>query len=110
MQILHRKMTLADWIAVLGIALLGAAIAGSARARERTLLNVSYDPTRELYEDYNALFAKHWQETQGEAVDDPAVPRRLGQAGARRRRRPRGRRRDPRALGRREPALRAAAA
>ena len=67
MQILQRKMTLADWIAVLGIALLGAAMAGSARA-EKTLLNVSYDPTRELYEDYNALFAKHWQETQGEAV------------------------------------------
>ena len=34
----------------------------------KTLLNVSYDPTRELYADYNALFAKHWQETHGEAV------------------------------------------
>jgi sulfate/thiosulfate-binding protein len=64
---LHRNMTLSDWIAVLAIALLGAALAGSARA-EQTLLNVSYDPTRELYEDYNALFAKHWQETKGEAV------------------------------------------
>jgi sulfate/thiosulfate transport system substrate-binding protein len=32
------------------------------------LLNVSYDPTRELYEEYNALFAKHWQKEHGEAV------------------------------------------
>ena len=41
--------------------------AGIARA-DVTLLNVSYDPTRELYEAYDALFAKHWQETKGEAV------------------------------------------
>jgi len=27
-----------------------------------TLLNVSYDPTRELYEDFNTVFAKHWEE------------------------------------------------
>ena len=32
------------------------------------LLNVSYDPTRELYEEYNELFVKHWQETKGETV------------------------------------------
>jgi sulfate/thiosulfate transport system substrate-binding protein len=33
-----------------------------------TLLNVSYDPTRELYEDYNARFAEHWRRTTGQAV------------------------------------------
>lgn len=33
-----------------------------------TLLNVSYDPTRELYEDYNALFAKHWKEKTGKDI------------------------------------------
>ena len=32
------------------------------------LLNVSYDPTRELYADYNAAFAKHWKEKTGEDV------------------------------------------
>ena len=42
--------------------------AAAPRAPTSTLLNVSYDPTRELYEDFNALFAKHWQETKGEAV------------------------------------------
>ncbi len=33
-----------------------------------TLLNVSYDPTRELYEDLNAAFAKHWEATRGQQV------------------------------------------
>ncbi len=32
------------------------------------LLNVSYDPTRELYEDYNAAFIKHWKEKSGQDV------------------------------------------
>jgi sulfate transport system substrate-binding protein len=40
----------------------------SAGAADRELLNVSYDPTRELYEEYNALFAKHWKETKNEDV------------------------------------------
>jgi len=32
------------------------------------LLNVSYDPTRELYQQYNAAFAKHWKAETGEDV------------------------------------------
>ncbi len=32
------------------------------------LLNVSYDPTRELYQDYNAAFARHWKATNNEVV------------------------------------------
>src|SRR6187455_458824 len=32
------------------------------------LLNVSYDPTRELYEEYNAAFAKHWKAKGGKSV------------------------------------------
>lgn len=35
---------------------------------EKTLLNVSYDPTRELYQEFNAAFAKHWQAQTKEAV------------------------------------------
>ena len=35
---------------------------------DTTLLNVSYDPTRELYKDYNAAFARHWQAETGEDV------------------------------------------
>jgi sulfate/thiosulfate transport system substrate-binding protein len=33
-----------------------------------TLLNVSYDPTRELYQAYNAAFARHWKEKTGQVV------------------------------------------
>jgi sulfate transport system substrate-binding protein len=33
-----------------------------------TLLNVSYDPTRELYQEFNAAFAKHWLAKTGEKV------------------------------------------
>ena len=33
-----------------------------------TLLNVSYDPTRELYREYNAAFAKHWKAKTGQTV------------------------------------------
>ncbi|WP_051329976.1 sulfate ABC transporter substrate-binding protein [Niveispirillum irakense] len=32
------------------------------------ILNVSYDPTRELYKEFNEAFAKHWKEQTGEAV------------------------------------------
>ncbi len=38
-----------------------AASTGLAWARSATLLNVSYDPTRELYQEYNAAFIKHWK-------------------------------------------------
>jgi len=51
---------------VLGIILL--LIPGIATAGTVTLLNVSYDPTRELYQDYNAAFAKHWKAKTGNDV------------------------------------------
>ena len=35
---------------------------------ETKLLNVSYDPTRELYKEFNAAFVKHWQAETGETV------------------------------------------
>ncbi len=40
----------------------------AARAQGLELLNVSYDPTRELYAEYNALFARHWKATTGQDV------------------------------------------
>ena len=46
---------------------LGLGQAGPALA-ETELLNVSYDPTRELYVAYNEAFAKHWKETTGEDI------------------------------------------
>jgi sulfate transport system substrate-binding protein len=44
------------------------ALASTSARADATLLNVSYDPTRELYADYNTLFAKHWQEAHAEEV------------------------------------------
>lgn len=44
------------------------ALAFSAAAKDITLLNVSYDPTRELYQEFNAAFAKHWKEKSGDTL------------------------------------------
>src|SRR5262245_55849115 len=49
-------------LAVLAVALAAPAL------HAQTLLNVSYDPTRELYEDYNAAFAKYWKQKTGKTV------------------------------------------
>lgn len=43
-------------------------ITHQAQAKELTLLNVSYDPTRELYRDFNQAFAKHYQAKTGDSV------------------------------------------
>ena len=40
----------------------------SAGAKEIKLLNVSYDPTRELYAEYNAAFSKYWKAKTGDIV------------------------------------------
>lgn len=44
------------------------AAAGPALAQKNTLLNVSYDVSREFYKDYNVLFAKHWKASTGQDV------------------------------------------
>src|SRR4051812_45231270 len=49
--------------------LAGVAFATTSFAQAITLLNVSYDPTRELYEQYNEAFVAHWQaEHPGQTV------------------------------------------
>lgn len=48
--------------------LVAATVAVGASAANLQLLNVSYDPTRELYEDFNKAFVKHWKETTGQDV------------------------------------------
>ncbi len=44
------------------------ALSVSAQAQDVTLLNVSYDPTRELYQEVNAAFTRYWQGKTGKAV------------------------------------------
>src|SRR3982751_2403456 len=50
------------------IAAIGLAGVVTARAAEVHLLNVSYDPTRELYEDYDQAFAAYWKQKTGDDV------------------------------------------
>ncbi|PZR39781.1 MAG: sulfate ABC transporter substrate-binding protein [Ectopseudomonas oleovorans] len=54
-------------LAALASALVITGVAGPVAAAQ-TLLNVSYDPTRELYSEFNAAFNKHWQAQGNEAV------------------------------------------
>jgi sulfate transport system substrate-binding protein len=56
----------------------GLLAAPSARAAETSLLNVSYDPTRELYQDFNQAFARQWKAKTG---DDLKVKQSHGGSG-----------------------------
>jgi sulfate transport system substrate-binding protein len=62
MTISFSRFGAAVLVAALG---LGASLASAA---EVSLLNVSYDPTRELYQDYNAAFARYWKTRTGDDV------------------------------------------
>jgi len=46
----------------------GLALSPALHAATITLLNVSYDPTRELYDDYNKAFAAYWKAKTGDTV------------------------------------------
>jgi sulfate transport system substrate-binding protein len=53
---------------VLSAVFFSAPLASAQPPAEVTLLNVSYDPTRELYQDFNAAFVKYWKEKTGVTV------------------------------------------
>src|SRR5580692_3916819 len=61
------------------LAALTLALAAGASAKSIELLNVSYDPTRELYSDYNKAFAAYWKAKTG---DDVVVKQSHGGSGA----------------------------
>jgi sulfate transport system substrate-binding protein len=58
-------MNIKTWLSA---ALLASLIISSNASADRVLLNVSYDPTRELYQEFNASFIKQWQAKTGEKV------------------------------------------
>ncbi|PYT36515.1 MAG: hypothetical protein DMF52_06955 [Acidobacteria bacterium] len=60
------RKALGRTLTVLSVAA-GLLLTWPARA-DGTLLNVSYDPTRELYQDFNAAFAKYWKGKSGENI------------------------------------------
>jgi sulfate transport system substrate-binding protein len=59
-------------ILILGVMAVVLTVAGTAmfqsEAKEIKLLNVSYDPTRELYQEYDAAFVKYWKQKTGETI------------------------------------------
>jgi sulfate/thiosulfate-binding protein len=55
-------------LALMALAVGAEAGAAQASAKPVTLLNVSYDPTRELYEDFDQHFAAYWKEKTGQTV------------------------------------------
>jgi sulfate/thiosulfate transport system substrate-binding protein len=59
-------MRIKTWLTI-SILATGFLIGGNSWA-DRAILNVSYDPTRELYQEFNSAFAKHWEEKNGEKV------------------------------------------
>jgi len=61
-------MLLRKLLHVLAIPVLALTLSLDANAADVTLLNVSYDPTRELYQDFNAAFAKYWKAKTGDTV------------------------------------------
>ncbi|MCA0243045.1 MAG: sulfate ABC transporter substrate-binding protein [Proteobacteria bacterium] len=66
---LRRRAALAlSWSLSLSLGASLAAVALPAAAKEVALLNVSYDPTRELYADFNKAFAAHWKGKTGDTV------------------------------------------
>lgn len=62
------KRRVSHLITAAGLLALGIANASASGAATLSLLNVSYDPTRELYEDYNRAFAAYWKGRTGDTV------------------------------------------
>src|SRR5579862_5101798 len=65
---MQRKLLVVLGLGLAGL-LLSFSIQGRAQGGEVSLLNVSYDPTRELYQDFNQAFAKYWKAKTGQTVN-----------------------------------------
>ena len=66
---IQMRNSFSAFAALVVVSAVSISVQGPAQAQAaQTLLNVSYDPTRELYKDYNDAFAKHWKAETGEDV------------------------------------------
>ncbi|MGU3497075.1 sulfate ABC transporter substrate-binding protein [Xanthobacteraceae bacterium A53D] len=77
---MFRRLALAALAAPLALSLSGTLWAAPARAADITLLNVSYDPTRELYSDFNKAFIANWKKQN--AADNLTIRQSHGGSGA----------------------------
>ncbi|WP_196595262.1 sulfate ABC transporter substrate-binding protein [Pectinatus frisingensis] len=65
---MNKKFILFAIFIIISSVLAGCKSDEQSASSNNQLINVSYDPTRELYAAYNAAFIKHWQEKTGQAV------------------------------------------
>ena len=66
---MNRKIRFAA-AALAAVVTLGTVAGNTVYAADSvSITNVSYDPTRELYEQYNKIFQEHWKEKTGQDVD-----------------------------------------
>ena len=66
-NIMRKRLLALGIAAVLGVNIASTSVVWAADKVEIT--NVSYDPTRELYEQYNKVFTEHWKEKTGQEVE-----------------------------------------
>ena len=64
----HRRHFIKFPLALAAASALALSVVPALAQQQVNLLNVSYDPTRELYVDFNAAFAKHWKAKAGQDV------------------------------------------
>lgn len=62
MRSLRRRINTSFFLAILRI------VSANVLHAQPRMLNVSFDPTREFYEEYDRLFAQHWKVTTGQEV------------------------------------------
>ena len=62
------RVMLRRWLTRLGVTTALLCIGAISAYADQSLLNVSYDPTREFYADYNRFFAERWKEQTGETI------------------------------------------
>ena len=67
MKTISKIITLSAVMFVAAIAV--TLLTTKAQAKDIKLLNVSYDPTRELYQDFNTAFAKYWKDKTGDTLN-----------------------------------------
>ena len=57
-----------NFLTIVFAAVLAALASNNAHSKDINLLNVSYDPTRELYKEYNPVFASYWKAKTGDTI------------------------------------------
>lgn len=62
-------MTRTSIVLMIAAITIGLLLPGQAFAQSQTILNVSYDPTREMYREFNEAFAKYWREKTGGRIN-----------------------------------------